>query len=1027
MKDYSYLYNIRNILKNQINKLHQSKVLTNVQVKNLLKKVERGHQTTLEPLLKTLFNVKGKTTLSNIYAGKSEAVKKQYNVSDRVFYRTNKKIFGKSKVVENGDVGGMFMRKITPEITITNDLIDEQQAKRMITYDRFVSEDMNFSNRQLNKHHSIRASQLQFMVAYIKPSVEGVELQTQQENIDIEYLTNCMIIPFGIQYSKEAIELEEDTVITNEQLKTMKNKMERPDSRCTIMIIGFKVVFKYDNVETKNEVLSTLRAFSPSNCRSFHSLTCKSTHIDSKLCIYESFIHINNYNNQSNYFKNYTINQRLEKEGVEINDAIINGFIFVALPLFNVKYNIDCYVIMYPSLDILYINKDGDISSIKDCDVPESDKLRKVYLYDREKEHVAPAIYNNVIVVKKEEIDIIEESKKAYKLQALPQPKKNVDIKDITDNTIAFDFETFINDNEDCVPYCCSVYGLIKGENISKVFYGLNCADDFITWLLQYKIAINHNKNTHWDKMNYIRVYGFNNSGFDNKFIISRLTREDKTTECLLSNGSIKTINYNNIKIYDLHIIYTNGSLNKVCESMGLGSKIDFDTTSININNYIDNKDIVSKYCLNDSIMTHKLAIQHINNSIGVINNKKYNTLDCPTIGSISKKIYQQVFQDATLFASPKEEIINAEKASYYGGRCMNFKPSFEKVDEPMNYYDINSSYPFQMCKPMPYMHKRTVNINMVANMKNYKKLDDTTLYYISSYKYLGNDDNIINCIVERDENNATQSYKNYNKNTYHWGVELKASCIDNFEFQIYKYSEYDEKTCFKSFVDYSYGERLKYKNTDVSRSLYFKNVLNNLYGKFAQKSYNSIKIVNNFNDIFNYVGSNMEKYIDYTPFGNGSSMGILEYKCDKEQSNGALTRFSSYISALGRVHLHTAIRTVGFDSVYYVDTDSIFTTKKLPDEMISNHVLGKFKLECQIEQALFVSPKVYFYKTNNDIVKKSKGIKSYLLTLDDYENINNGEIVNKEHTIFKKQHDGVKIIKQQYTLKSNHKVIKDT
>ena len=298
-------------------------------------------------------------------------------------------------------------------------------------------------------------------------------------------------------------------------------------------------------------------------------------------------------------------------------------------------------------------------------------------------------------------------------------------------------------------------------------------------------------------------------------------------------------------------------------------------------------------------------------------------------------------------------------------------------------------------------------------------------MYYISSYKYLGNDDNIINCIVERDENNQTQSYKNYDKPTVHWGAEIKQSCIDNFEFVIYKYNEYEEKAVFKSFVDYCYVERLRYKNIDASKSLYYKNVLNNLYGKFAQKSYNNIKIVNNFNDIFNYVGDKMEKYIDYTPFGNGSTMGILEYKSDKEQSNGSLTRFSSYISAMTRVHLHNAMRTVGFDNVYYCDTDSLFITNKLPNEMISNDELGKFKLEAVIEEALFISPKVYFYRTNKDTVKKSKGIKSYLLTLDDYENMHNGEIVEKEHTVFKKQHDGVKIIQQQYTLEAKHKTIK--
>jgi hypothetical protein len=70
------------------------------------------------------------------------------------------------------------------------------------------------------------------------------------KQIDIEYLTSCRVK--GITYNKTAIELDEDTNITNDRLKRMKNEMERPDSRCTIMIIAFKVVFRYENIETRS-------------------------------------------------------------------------------------------------------------------------------------------------------------------------------------------------------------------------------------------------------------------------------------------------------------------------------------------------------------------------------------------------------------------------------------------------------------------------------------------------------------------------------------------------------------------------------------------------------------------------------------------------------------------------------------------------------------------------------------------------------------------------------------------------------
>ena len=38
----------------------------------------------------------------------------------------------------------------------------------------------------------------------------------------------------------------------------------------------------------------------------------------------------------------------------------------------------------------------------------------------------------------------------------------------------------------------------------------------------------------------------------------------------------------------------------------------------------------------------------------------------------------------------------------------------------------------------------------------------------------------------------------------------------------------------------------------------------------------------------------------------------------------GTLVRFSSYITAIGRIRLSEAVRKVGEENIYYMDTDSI-------------------------------------------------------------------------------------------------------
>lgn len=55
--------------------------------------------------------------------------------------------------------------------------------------------------------------------------------------------------------------------------------------------------------------------------------------------------------------------------------------------------------------------------------------------------------------------------------------------------------------------------------------------------------------------------------------------------------------------------------------------------------------------------------------------------------------------------------------------------------------------------------------------------------------------------------------------------------------------------------------------------------------------------------------------------------MLLIKYKSfDEEQNNiGNLIRFSSYITSCGRTTLSQGMRKVGFENVYYCDTDSIY------------------------------------------------------------------------------------------------------
>ena len=77
-------------------------------------------------------------------------------------------------------------------------------------------------------------------------------------------------------------------------------------------------------------------------------------------------------------------------------------------------------------------------------------------------------------------------------------------------------------------------------------------------------------------------------------------------------------------------------------------------------------------------------------------------------------------------------------------------------------------------------------------------------------------------------------------------------------------------------------------------------------------------------------------------------------------------------------------------NKIFYSDTDSIVMEKEIDSNLVSNTKLGHLKLEHVISEGYFIADK--FYAIINDkgvLIKKSKGINSNLLTLDDYNKLN--------------------------------------
>lgn len=829
---------------------------------------------------------------------------------------------------------------------------------------------------------------------------------------EIKYESNP--IPITPDMRDKRIEKEKIkplNILVDDYIESHKDK----GSGANRLFIGYQIlIHKKPNSKITDNDIYQLKAFKPSNNRKYHELCCAST-TNNKICIYETFLHITGKKSLRYMRKEHnTIMEELRNEGYDIEKSVKNGELLRSLELLTKKYNNKVMIVFYESSISLDNNKlsfNGDIPIIVECgkvieDINNNDVMdfigKPCFLYQKDV-HVAPFIFN----IDKNNNNKIK-TKKTFKLT--PEFIKNNNITDC--DVYGYDLETYTDENDYAVPYCLCLYGENNGNIIEKSFYGLDCINEFINYINNISTPVNNQKSRPKNKVRDICLYGFNNSRFDNIFIYEKLYDLDPCTKFIFTKSAVKYIQYNNIKIFDICLQYNYKGLANTAKAFKLDSDKgvfpykfvnhdniyyngfipdikywnsidDYNQYKINEGNTFNMEKYTIKYCMRDSEIVYKIAKIHLDNSIGEINGRLYNVSKCNTSASLSIKIFQQCFLNDVLYQSP-DNIIKKERFAYKGGRTEVFKKSFKSdFNNFLYYYDINSSYPSSMTGDMPYKYINTIYYN--DRLFNYDEIDDCFLY-LCRYQYIGDDKHYIPNLLLRDsKTNNIISVKNSYDYSYHWGCEIKEAIQNGNIIYINEANTYEKKPIFKVFSEYFYNERLKIKATNPCKSLFFKNILNSLYGKFGQKPFTSTKLCKNSDDVYKICNN---KNTILKSFNVVNDNIIIEYENENsDYSIGKLVRFSSYISAKSRCSLSAFMRDVSHENVYYCDTDSVFTSKKPSDCFIDQKILGKWKLECEpIYEACFIAPKVYNYKTiDEETCKKAKGVNSELVNYFDY------------------------------------------
>lgn len=190
-------------------------------------------------------------------------------------------------------------------------------------------------------------------------------------------------------------------------------------------------------------------------------------------------------------------------------------------------------------------------------------------------------------------------------------------------------------------------------------------------------------------------------------------------------------------------------------------------------------------------------------------------------------------------------------------------------------------------------------------------------------------------------------------------------------------------KIVFKDYVGFLYSLRTQHSKSHPL-NLIAKILLNSLYGRFGMGEINVSYEVISKNELKQI---NAENIVDLIEFDELVLIG-LKSEVIEDNSNISVG-VAAAITAYSRIHMSQFKNNPNIN-LFYTDTDSIYTDSELDPSFIDSKILGKLKLEYTVDEAVFLGPKSYCLKLNNDkTIVKVKGLKNVEdLAINDFKDL---------------------------------------
>lgn len=336
----------------------------------------------------------------------------------------------------------------------------------------------------------------------------------------------------------------------------------------------------------------------------------------------------------------------------------------------------------------------------------------------------------------------------------------------------------------------------------------------------------------------------------------------------------------------------------------------------------------------------NETTLSYVHNDVKIVamalkyfRDKGYNRM---TIGSNAYHSFKDGKENFnSLFPRLDKEWIQEWRSAYRGGRSQVNPAYANKILHNVRRYDLNSMYPSIMAyKPLPYgrpiecskpgcykFELYNVSIHFVLKKGHLPTLLKTSgLYNKAGETYYTDSEGIINLYISNIDMSLLIKhydiyYLKYNK--------ILGFNTSSFMFRDWVLQMYENKS------KHTGGLRLVYKL-----------LLNSLYGKFGSRPEGKNKI----------------------PFFDEEGVVQFMYSEDHDMGNYYLPVAIAITSWAHKI-IDDAIMVVGYENFVYCDTDSVHTFSTMPDNMVDNLELGKFKLEGIEDTCKYIRQKTYIFK----------------------------------------------------------------